>query len=264
MEIAVVHTLKKVESGQMAQIICSLIKQHGYPFKCLSLEDVLNGSQISCDVLIVLGGDGTILTSIHNLEDPETPVFAISYGRGGYLAESRPENALESVKKILSGEYHLERYIRLEVRLNGIKVGDAVNEVYISNAFPGKVIDYTISIDNRKLTTVVGDGVIISTPLGSTAYNLSNLGPVVDDSLDCIIINPVLSLSFTPQIVIPASKKVTISIPRLDSSLLIDGYIRRTSQDSLIEISKSPIYTVFVRVTGESWFVQRLRKRLHW
>ncbi|MEM2041157.1 MAG: NAD(+)/NADH kinase [Nitrososphaerota archaeon] len=264
MEFAVVHTLKKVNSGMMAEAICNLIKQHGYPFKCFSLEDVLNGSQISCDILIVLGGDGTILTSIHNLEDPETPIFGISYGRGGYLAEGKPENAIECVKKILSGEYHLERHIRLEVKLNDVKIGDAINEIYISNVLPGKVIEYTIIIDNNKLATNVGDGIIISTPLGSTAYNLSNLGPAVDDLIDCIIINPVLSLSYVPPIIIPASRKISLLIPKIDSSLLIDGYIRRTSPDSFVEIAKSQVYTVFVRVTGESWFVQRLRKRLHW
>lgn len=264
MEFAVVYTLKKVDSRIMAQEICNLIKQHGYPFKCFSLEDVLNGSQISCDVLIVLGGDGTILTSIHNLDDPETPVFGISYGRGGYLAEGKPENAMDCVKKILSGEYHLERYIRLEVKLNDVKVGDAINEIYISNVLPGKVIDYTIIIDNNKLATNVGDGIIISTPLGSTAYNLSNFGPAVDDLIDCIIINPVLSLAYVPSIVIPASRKISLLIPKMDSSLLIDGYIRRISHDSFIEIAKSPVYSVFVRVTGESWFVQRLRKRLRW
>ncbi len=264
MEIAVVHTLKKIESGQMAREICGLIKEYGYPYKCFSLEDVLNGSQISCDLLIVLGGDGTILASIHNLEDPETPLFAISFGRGGYLAEGRPENALESVKKIMTGEYHLERYMRLEVKLNGVKIGDAINEAYISNALPGKVIEYTLSIDNNKLATIVGDGIIISTPLGSTAYNLSNLGPAVDDTLDCFIVNPVLSLTYVSPIVLSASKKITISVPRLESSLLIDGYLRRVSKDASIEIARSPIHTVFIRLSGGSWLVKRLGKRLRW
>jgi len=264
MEIAVVHTLKKTESGKKALEICGLIKEYGYPYKCFSLEDVLNGSQISCDMLIVLGGDGTILASLHNLEDPETPIFGISYGRGGYLAEGRPENALDSVRKILTGEYHLERYMRLEVKLDGAKVGDAINEAYISNAIPGKVIEYSVFIDGSRLATIVGDGVIVSTPLGSTAYNLSNLGPAVDDSLDCIILNPVLPLIHASPIIFSSSKKITISIPELESSLLIDGYLRRVSKDASIEIARSPVYAVFIRLSGESWFVKRLGKRLRW
>jgi NAD+ kinase len=264
MEIAVVYTLKKIESGEMAREICNLIREYGYPYRCFSLEDVLNGSQISCDVLIVLGGDGTILASIHSLEDPETPTFAISYGRGGYLAEGRPENALESVKKILTGEYHLERYMRLEVKLNGVKIGDAINEAYISNALPGKVIDYTISVDGSKLAAVVGDGIIVSTPLGSTAYNLSNFGPAVDDALDCIIVNPVLSLTYISPVILSASKKITVSIPKLESSLLIDGYLRRVAKDASIDIARSPVHTVFIRLSGGSWFVKRLGKRLRW
>ncbi len=264
MELAVVHTLRKPESAHKAREICGLIERYGYPYKCLSMEDVVNGAQISCDILIVLGGDGTILTAIHNLAEPETPVYAISYGRGGYLAEGRPENAIESVEKILTGEYYIERYIRLEVKLNDAKIGDAINEAYISNVMPGKIIEYTVSMDGNKLFTLVGDGIIVSTPLGSTAYNLSNHGPAVDDLLDCFIINPVLSLTNISPIVLSTNKKISISIPKSESSILIDGYLRRISRDAFIEISKSYIHTAFVRLSGVNWFVQRLRKRLSW
>lgn len=139
---------------------------------------------LSCDFLIVLGGDGTTLASIHALEEPETPVLAISFGRGGYLADATPDEAERTVKSLLTGNYRLDRLMRLDVFIEGNLVSDAINEAFVSNSSVGKLVEFDLEVERLKLRNIVADGMIFSTPVGSTGYNTSLGGPLVDEELE--------------------------------------------------------------------------------
>lgn len=261
-DVIIVYTRLKPASEEMALSLADLARSYGAHPECLNLDEVESRRMLSCDFLVVLGGDGTILGAIHHLEDPETPVLAVSYGRGGFLAESQPENAHQALSRLLSGSYHLERYMRISVDLDGSRVADAVNEAYISNSQPGKVIEYSISIDGVEFPSIVGDGLIVATPLGSTAYSMSSGGPAVDDSLECIIATPVLPITHMCPLILSPSKKLDVAVKSRDSSVLIDGRIRRLFKGGEIGVRRSPTHTVLVRTGERGLFEKRVKKRL--
>lgn len=255
------YSRNKAGSEGVADSVLKGVRESGSNGYVLDVDAVISGGPLVCDLLVVIGGDGTILRTIHHLEDPETSILPISYGRGGYIATVEHKDAVEAVKRFLSGAYYLERRVRISVELNGTRIGDAVNELYVSNVHPGKTIEHDLSIDRLRVGGIVSDGVIVATPLGSTAYSLSAGGPAVDDALECFVVTPVCPITNIRPFVIPTTKTVQIDVRNSEFSVLIDGYVRRASRDGSVVARRSEREAVFVRVNEVNLFERRLRKR---
>lgn len=228
------------------------LKKKGY-----SLENINKKS----DIVITIGGDGTILRALRAVEKP---IFAINSGGMGFLSEVESKYSLDGLKKIIDGHYNIEERTKLKIVLDGNRLPDATNEVTIQTAKIAKIMYYQIIVENELLETTGADGVILSTPTGSTSYALSVGGPILDPSLNAILIAPIapFRLSARPWVV-PLAKKINVKIlPKSkETKIVIDGqYSKNVSSDSDIIVSGSEKTAKFIRF-GES-FYQMVRLKL--
>jgi NAD+ kinase len=203
------------------------------------------------DFLICIGGDGTILRTLHYLKKP-TPVLGINMGAIGFLAEVQPENAVSALTRILEG-FEVERKERLSVEVKGERerMPYAMNEAVVITSKPGKMLHFAIFVDDDELERLRADGVVFATPTGSTAYAMSAGGPIVDPKVDAAIIVPIapFKLSARPTVV---DINTVISLELLgmkEAELVIDGQFYRGigKEDGIIITRGEPAFFVKMR-----------------
>jgi NAD+ kinase len=213
------------------------------------------------DIVVTVGGDGTILRT---LKEVDKPVFAINSGGMGFLSEIESKYAMNGLQKVLNGEYNIEERSKLRVALDGKRLPDAANEVTVQTAKIAKIMYFQLFVENELIETMGADGIIISTPTGSTSYALSVGGPIMDPSVDAMIAAPLapFRLSARPWI-IPLKKKMQVNVlaKSKETKLVIDGdYMEVVTPESEILITGSEKKARFVRF-GES-FYQMVRLKL--
>ena len=182
----------------------------------------------------------------------------------GFLSEVESKYAIDGLKKVIDGNYNIENRSKLKIILDGNRLPDATNEVTIQTAKIAKIMYYQITVENELLETIGADGVILSTPTGSTSYALSVGGPILDPSVNAILIAPIapFRLAARPWVV-PLSKKINVKIlPKSKATkIVIDGqYSKDVTPNSNIIITGSEKSAKFIRF-GES-FYQMVRLKL--
>jgi NAD+ kinase len=214
------------------------------------------------DVLITLGGDGTILKGLH-LVDFNVPVLAVAMGRLGFLAETAIENIDVALSGVLEGNYFRDQRELLDVTCQG-KHYFALNEVVIKQK-TNKIVTIETLINGLPLTSYQADGLIVSTPTGSTAYNLSAGGPILSPKTSGIILSPICPHTFTMRsLVIPGSDQLLARPVGSDVSVIIDGtYEVEHPEGESIQIGVSSRKASFIRFSDEHFF-PALRKKLNW
>ncbi|MEM2905938.1 MAG: NAD(+)/NADH kinase [Candidatus Bathyarchaeia archaeon] len=211
------------------------------------------------DLLITIGGDGTVLRAVHRF--PETPpILAVRMGRVGFLADTEPQDALKTLDQILEG-----RYVRDECYMlsNNVGLPDALNEVRVGTMFPSQAADLELKIDGRVIARDLVDAVLVATNVGASAYTLSAGGSVVDPRLKAMVIVPVcpLSSNFKPYVV-PSDTCISLrQLRRPPVTVMVDGQYQKQVQSGVeVEIRASQRSIIFLR-TGLG-FYDRLRRRL--
>jgi NAD+ kinase len=178
------------------------------------------------DLAVALGGDGTMLRTLGRLLGSHVPVLGVNFGRVGFLASIRPEDLERDLERVFAGEYVVVELPTIECRLDGEK-HVAVNDVVVTSSTLGRMVELAWAIGGEDLGTVPCDGMICSTPSGSTAYNLSNGGPVLVRGLDAMAITFIAphSLDARP-LVVPRGAEVTVLNVTADvpAALLVDGH----------------------------------------
>jgi NAD+ kinase len=178
------------------------------------------------DIVIALGGDGTILRTLAKLLGTETPVIGVNFGRVGFLASIEPDDLERDLARVFAGEYRVVELPTLEARLNG-QTFVAVNDVVATSGILGRMIELAWSIAGEDLGTVPCDGMICATPSGSTAYNLSNGGPVLVRGLDAMAVTFIAphALDARP-LVVPRGAELTVrnATADVDVAVLADGH----------------------------------------
>ncbi|MEM4333129.1 MAG: NAD(+)/NADH kinase [Nitrososphaerota archaeon] len=260
--VIVVYRRDKQGADRGALEVGELLRTYGCEYDLYMMDEKGIKEPLGCDYLIVLGGDGTILASIHALEEPETPVLAISYGRGGYLADASSQEARRAVSALLNGNFRLDRLMRLDITIDGELISDVVNEAYISNSLVGKVVEFDLEVERLKLQSIVADGMVFSTPVGSTGYNTSLGGPLVDEELELIIATPVAPITSLRPMVFSALRRIVMKGVRGPFCAVIDGLIRHEFEKGEIVVTKSRHSTVLVRTSEVSLCERRIKKRL--
>lgn len=224
-----------------------------------------------CDLLIVIGGDGSLLHAAHDIVDQKVPVLGINRGSFGFLTDIHPKH-LEKIKKILDGEYHLEKRFLLTtiIRSNDEIIGEdiALNEVAIIPDSVPHMIEFELYIDDQFVYSQDSDGLIVATPTGSTAYALSGGGPILHPQLDALVLVPMFphSLNCRP-IVIEGNRELRIHIspnnittPRLSC----DGRACLPAPaNSQIIIHKKAQELILVHPRDYDYY-ETLRSKLHW
>ncbi len=234
---------------------------------------VVNRQQLGthCDVLIVVGGDGSLLNAAHTAVNQELPVLGVNRGSLGFLTDILPDE-LEKIQAILQGHYILEKRFLLTstIELNGNILGqdDALNEVaVIPDAIP-HMIEFEIYIDEHFVCSQNSDGIIIATPTGSTAYALSGGGPILHPQLDAIVLVPMFSHSLNSRpIVVEGNRKINILIsPNNTTSprLSCDGRAHiNTPVGCQISIRKKSQWLHLIHPIDYHYY-KALRSKLHW
>jgi NAD+ kinase len=201
------------------------------------------------DFAVVLGGDGSIISAARTLSEAKVPVIGVNMGKLGFLAEFSAGEFKKWYHAIISGKAPVEKRMMLGCRVSEGPEGNpprffskAVNDVYITSGPPYRVIELNICVDGQHVASCVGDGLIVSTPTGSTAYNLSAGGPILAGSMEAMVITPVCphSLSFRP-IVIDAASVVQIGATRLNegTTVSVDGQVSiRLSLHDVVTIAR--------------------------
>jgi len=235
-------------------------------FPHFNKEDVVPLEMMDVDFIIVIGGDGTILRVEHRTRR-DIPILGINMGTLGFLTEVEPSEAFLAINKLIEGDYYIDERIKLRTYLNGEnRVPDALNEVAVLTGIPGKIVHLKYYVDDGLADEVRSDGLIVSTPTGSTGYAMSAGGPFLDPRIDGIVIAPLapVALSSRP-IVIPATSKIDIKILTLRNVILtVDGqFYTYLSPEVEITIKKSPRKTKFVRFSREIYpkYTLKIKKK---
>jgi NAD+ kinase len=184
------------------------------------------------DLMLVLGGDGTMISTARMIGNQEVPVLGVNYGGLGYLAEFRIEELYTALESILSGSYRLDRRVMLEVELNRggetPKTSRVLNDVVINKSALARIIEIEAYLNSQFVNSFRADGLIVSTPTGSTAYNLSAGGPVIFPSMNAVVITPIcpFTLSNRP-IVVPddAEIELLLKTDHEEVALTLDGQV---------------------------------------
>lgn len=208
-------------------------------------------SDLKADLIVTVGGDGTVLKTAMSIPQPETPILAVNMGRRGYLTEVEPSKAARAVELFVNGKCRLEKRAKLEVNLNGTHVVDALNELVVSSRSPSKMLDVGLGVGSQPLLHFRGDGLIVSTATGSTAYALSAGGPIVDSSVDAFVLTFICPLEFLRPIVLSMDRSLSIQLtnPKLKALVVADGrFQRELTEDVKLLVRKAQHYTVFVRL----------------
>lgn len=221
------------------------------------------------NMVFVLGGDGTLLGIARKFARHEIPILGFNLGNLGFLSEAEPDSLVDAVDKVLNGEFNIERRMMLETEVirNGrtLEQSCALNDVGIAKGSFSRMITSTVFVDDIYLGTYSGDGMIVSSSTGSTAYSLSAGGPIVSPSVDVLLVTPICPHTLTARpIVLSADDYVHIHVNAThdDIGLTIDGQLGfKLLVDDIIRVRRAPFSTQLVKWKERSFF-EVVRKKL--
>ena len=224
-----------------------------------------------CDLLFAIGGDGTILSTVRRLEQNMKPIMGIHIGGLGFLSVCTEENLVESIAYILEGNYTVSGRMLIEAQIthpNDLKqILWALNDIVIDHGPSARLLKIEVQVSDHYLNTFEGDGIIISTPTGSTAYSLSAGGPIIFPSMHSITVTPICphSLSARP-IVLKATETISMSFPEPYEgiSLAVDGQIKvPIDVQTQIQIKQAEHFAQLVSLPTNGYF-KTLRTKMGW
>lgn len=222
----------------------------------------------AADIALVFGGDGAILRAARQMAYRQVPVLGVNLGRLGFLADIHPDEFQASFLEVVRGNYRVTRHLMFEclVENNNQQIFLGLNEVAVHTMPPFHILDLELEVEGVPVARFSGDGVIISSPIGSTGHNLSAGGPILAQELSAFVITPICAHTLTYRPIVESADKVhTIRLGEEEQAMLIvDG------QESVvvgpgqkIVIRKAPVSFGLVKVPGRSYY-QTLRDKLRW
>jgi NAD+ kinase len=253
-----------------ARKIHKIIEQHG--FRSVPEQEIGRSAKIpggkplgrmEIELLVTLGGDGTVLKAAKEMLKPKTPILAVNMGRRGYLTEVEPSEFEAAFTKWEKGDYELEQQWKLSVLHQNRLLGDALNEALLLPTIPAKMLNLNLTLRGKQVFQARADGIIVSTPTGSTAHSFSAGGPVLETSMDSLSLTLIAPLQPVKSIVVPVKAGVQLRVvePGPSANLVIDGRLeRQIGIGKSLSFRKSGNSTFFVRF-GDS-FLQRSLRRL--
>jgi len=225
-----------------------------------------------CDLVVVIGGDGTLLHAARELVNSEVPIVGINRGRLGFLVDVPPSDGLQELSGILRGDYHAEQRILLETRI--LRDGQCINTSYALNDTVIRVkdvlqiMDFDIIIDDVLVTHQRADGIILATPSGSTAYSLSNGGPIVGPTIDAVVLQPICPHTLTSRpLIVDSDSAIRVHLwddKVMEAQVVCDGqvYMPATLGD-MIECSVLTKRITLLHPTNYDYH-RILREKLNW
>jgi NAD+ kinase len=217
----------------------------------------------AADLAVVIGGDGSVLYTIQGLKD-QVPVLGINWGEVGFLAELEPGEATGFLEGLREG-FRVEKRMRIGITLDGERLGDALNEAVIVTSRPAKMLRFTVEVDGIPAERFRADGMLVSTPTGSTAYAMSAGGPIVDPGVEGFLLVPLAPYMLSSRPMVIASNRVlriTLESEK-PAKLVLDGQLtRELARGAVITVRRSDDPALFLDV-GKNFFEkveQKLRR----
>lgn len=249
------HLKKRKQEVVLESRFAEVMKKEGEPL-----------DQLDADIVVTVGGDGTILMA---LEFVDKPILAVNAGGVGFLSEVEPKYVGSAIDRILKNDYRVEERDRLTVWLDKTRLPDAANEVTVQTAKIAKLIKFQVAVDGYVMDTLRGDGVIVATATGSTGYSLSVGGPILHPSVKAIVISPIAPFRLAARpVVIPSSSEVEVTIlegtrgkTEKEGRVVVDGqHGFSMARGSVVRVRPSDRVARFVRFDGG--FYERVRTKL--
>lgn len=224
------------------------------------------------DLVIVLGGDGTFLRAARTIGPREVPAIGIRLGTFGYLAELEPDGWKRGLERVLAGRGSIESWMRIRCRVRSAsgrtrEVGLALNEVVVTAASVARLVEVDLRVDGEDVTRFRGDGIIVATPVGSTAHSMAAGGPIVDRTDRCLLVTPLAShgLTYRP-LVLRSNRQIELcaSGGRHGTALTIDGQETiELGEGSVVEVCEAEHPLMAASVVERTRF-RTIRERLKW
>ena len=253
---------------------CRTLVKEAYEFLTASGAECRAGGKLSAlgllpeaeddfpaDVALVFGGDGTILNALGLLSGKEIPVLGINLGHVGYLAAAEPENTISILKDCLEGKYLTEERITLEACFED-KSLCGINEAVLYRVDKPHILNVSVGINGQEVTRIRADGIIVATPTGSTAYNLSAGGPLMVPTAENLVVTPICAHSMLSRPLVVGSKDVITLTVEGNSVLSLDGKtVTEISARQAVTLKTGTRKIRFIR-SGNDSFYKTLQKKL--
>ena len=263
------HIIDFLQQRGVDIVLSQELRHEAFNREFPSVEDYISHTGETIDFALSVGGDGTFLTTAALVGHLDIPILGINCGHLGYLAEVQTEDIDAVLDQLLTNSYTIEQRRMLEVSCqydNKIVSPYALNEIAILKSGLSSMITVDVTLNGQFLHNYKADGLLIATPTGSTAYNLSVGGPLLDPHVHAIILSPVAthSLNIRP-LVVPDDSLIDIKITSRNGNFLlsIDGRSQVLSQDIQLHIERSQRTIKLVRINGQT-FMQSLKEKLYW
>jgi len=274
----------KTEFPKIVSIVFDELNQLGHQL-CLASEVLIDTNALSseihisplenlaknCDILLSIGGDGTILSTVRKLNGHSIPILGIHIGGLGFLAECTLDNLRDGLKHIVDGKYDISEHMLIDATVTGADGKEqsftAMNDFVVDHGNSARILKTEVAVSDKYVNTYESDGVIFATPIGSTAYSLSAGGPIVHPSLNTVTITPISphSLSARP-IVLSGDSIIKIQFPEehMGIAFTTDGqvYVPLNHTD-IIRIKKSDKIAKLVKLPFKTYF-NTLHTKMGW
>lgn len=265
----------------VAHDLVQWLKSHGcVPLLDTGLVQHLSGNPVlsqeeirdSADMIVVLGGDGTLLSVARLFVDKDVPILGVNLGSLGFLTEITVEELYDRLEQCLAGDTATSERMMLEITLHRagkqIEQGNALNDVVINKGALARIVDLETRVNGQFLTTYKADGLIVSTPTGSTGYSLSAGGPIIHHAMSCIAITPICPHTLTNRpIVISDESEICITVTSsFDEKvyLTLDGQVGiKLFEGDSIHVRRAPRSTLLIQSSTRNYF-EVLRTKLKW
>jgi len=223
------------------------------------------------DLAVVLGGDGSILRAAHQMGYHQMPVLGVNLGRVGFLADVLPEHLDEVLPRVVAGDYTVISHLMFECRVECAGKDTleylGLNEVAVLAGPPFTILEVQLYVDSELVTTYSCDGLIVSTPVGSTAHSLSAGGPILRKDLQAFVISPISPHTLTNRPVVDSADRVyelAVPHPQEGTTLVVDGKaVRQLTSADRVRIERSPARFQLIEVQGYGYY-STLREKLGW
>ncbi len=237
------------------------------PEKCLTRNEI----PTRVDLLVVLGGDGTLLATVRALNRKPVPILAVNLGGLGFLTVITQEELYPTLERVLSGNFQTERRVQIEADIvradEVISSFLALNDVVLNKGAIARVLDFDVWVDGKFISTYKSDGLIVATPTGSTAYSLAAGGPVIVPSVAAFIVTPICAHTLTNRpIVLPDSATIEVAVKSQRESvyLTVDGQVGiAVRSEDTVRIKKASSSVELIQSPQKNYF-EILRQKLKW
>lgn len=235
----------------------------------VDVAGVFDGPNFDVDYVISVGGDGTFLKAAYSVGDKGTPIIGVNVGRLGFLADVLPSEVDNAINAIYNNDYTVEEHTVIQIDTNGSngqEVYHALNDIAVLKRDDASMISIKASVNGEELVTYRADGLIVTTATGSTAYNLSNGGPIISPEARVLCLTPVAPHSLTIRpIVVSDTSIINLSVESRYHNFLaaIDGRSVTLPEDTGITISKASYNIKIIKRLGQRYF-STLRDKMMW